>query len=47
MTLTKYKLVELIELVDEHNGNNSFGAESVVGLGTQKELLERVGKVQK
>lgn len=39
MALTKYKLGELISLVDERNSNNSFGADSVVGLGTQKEII--------
>ena len=39
MALTKYKLGELIELVDERNSDNLFGADSVVGLGTQKEII--------
>ena len=39
MALTKYKLGELIELVDERNFDNLFGADSVVGLGTQKEII--------
>lgn len=39
MALTKYKLGELISLVDERNSNNSFGADYVVGLGTQKEII--------
>ena len=39
MALTKHKLGELIELVDERNSNNLFGADSVVGLGTQKEII--------
>ena len=40
MTLTKSKLGELIELVDERNSDNLFGADSVVGLGTQKEIIK-------
>jgi len=39
MALTKYKLGELIELVDERNSDNLFGTDSVVGLGTQKEII--------
>ena len=39
MALIKYKLGELIELVDERNSDNLFGADSVVGLGTQKEII--------
>lgn len=39
MTSIKYKLGELIELVDERNSDNLFGAYSVVGLGTQKEII--------
>lgn len=39
MALSKYKLGELIELVDEKNSDNLFGADSVVGLGTQKEII--------
>ena len=39
MALTKYKLGELIELVDERNSDNLFGSDSVVGLGTQKEII--------
>lgn len=39
MPLTKFKLSELISIVDERNSNNSFGADSVVGLGTQKEII--------
>ena len=40
MALTKYKLGDLIELVDERNFDNFFGADSVVGLGTKKEICE-------
>ena len=39
MALSKYKLGELIELVDERNADNRLGADSVVGLGTQKEII--------
>ena len=39
MTLTKSKLGELIKLVDERNSDNLRGADSVVGLGTQKEII--------
>ncbi len=39
MALTKFKLGELIELIDERNSDNLFGADSVVGLGTQKEII--------
>ncbi len=39
MALSKYKLGELIELVDERNSDNLFGADSVVGLGTQKKII--------
>ncbi|MBR4903897.1 MAG: restriction endonuclease subunit S [Selenomonadaceae bacterium] len=39
MPLTKYKLGELIELVDERNYDNQLGKDSVVGLGTQKEII--------
>lgn len=40
MALSKYKLGELIELVDERNSDNLFGADSVVGLGIQKEIIQ-------
>ena len=40
MALNKFKLGELIELVDERNSDNHFGADSVVGLGTQKEIIK-------
>ena len=40
MALTKYKLGDLIELVDERNFDNFFCADSVVGLGIQKEIIE-------
>lgn len=40
MPLTKFKLGELIELVDARNSANLFGADSVVGLGTQKEIIK-------
>lgn len=39
MALNKFKLGELIELVDERNSDNLFGTDSVVGLGTQKEII--------
>ena len=39
MALTKYKLGDLIELVDERNFDNFFRADSVVGLGTKKEII--------
>lgn len=40
MALTKYKLGDLIELVDERNSDNLFRADSVVGLGIQKEIIK-------
>ena len=40
MTLTKYRLGDLIELVDKRNFDNFFGADSVVGLGIQKEIIK-------
>lgn len=40
MALIKYKLGELIELIDERNAANLFGKDSVVGLGTQKEIIK-------
>ena len=39
MPLTKFKLGALIELVDERNADNRLGADSVVGLGTQKKII--------
>lgn len=39
MPLTKFKLGALIEVVDERNSNNRLGADSVVGLGIQKEII--------
>ena len=39
MALTKYKLGDLIEVVDERNSTNLFNADSVVGLGTQKQII--------
>lgn len=40
MALTKHKLGELIELVDERNVDGLFCADSVVGLGTKKEIIQ-------
>ncbi len=40
MALTKFKLNDLVELVDERNFENLFDINSVVGLGTQKEIIK-------
>ena len=40
MALNKFKLGELIQLVDERNSENLFGEDSVVGIGTQKEIIK-------
>jgi type I restriction enzyme S subunit len=40
MALTKFKLGDLIEIVDERNSEKLFGENSVVGLGTQKEIIK-------
>lgn len=40
MALTKYKLGDLIELVDERNTDNFYTADDVRGLGTNKEIIK-------
>ena len=38
--LTKFKLGDLLELVDERNSENLFGKNSVVGLATSKQIIK-------
>ena len=40
MALTKFKLGDLIELVNERNSENLFGEDSVVGLSTAKKIIQ-------
>lgn len=47
MALTKYKLGELIELKEIRNSNYKFSTNDIVGLSTQKELIETKASLEK